>query len=83
MVARQKTNMADKMTPDELKAVRAKLGLTQPKFARAFQVSLRAVGGWEQGVRNGRSHAIPAPLALLVKFALKHPIIRRELGIHS
>ena len=71
------------MSPEELKASRAKLGLTQPKFARAFQVSLRAVGGWEQGVRHGRSHAIPAPLALLVKFALKHPIIRRGLGIHS
>jgi DNA-binding transcriptional regulator YiaG len=71
------------MTPDELKAARAQLGLTQPEFARAFQVSPRAVGGWEQGERNGRPHQIPAPVALLVRFALKHPTIRRELGIKS
>ena len=71
------------MTPDELKAARARLGLTQPEFARAFQVSARAVGGWEQGERNGRPHTIPKPVALFVRFALKHPTIRRELGIKS
>jgi DNA-binding transcriptional regulator YiaG len=71
------------MTPQELKAARAKLGLTQPEFAKAFHVSPRAVGGWEQGERNGRPHAIPAPVALLVRFAVKHPVIRRELGIKS
>ena len=47
------------MTPDELKAARATLGLTQHEFAKAFEVSPRAVGGWEQGMRNGRAHAIP------------------------
>jgi transcriptional regulator with XRE-family HTH domain len=71
------------MTPKTLKAARAALGLTQAEFAEAFQVSPRAVGGWEQGVRNGHAHAIPAPVALLVRFALKHPMIRRELGIRS
>jgi DNA-binding transcriptional regulator YiaG len=71
------------MTPDELKAARVELGLTQPEFAKAFQVSPRAVGGWEQGERNGRPHTIPKPVALLVRFALKHPTIRRELGIKS
>ena len=71
------------MTPDELKAARAKLGLTQPEFARVFRVSPRAVGGWEQGERNGRPHKISKPVALLVRLALKHPTIRRELGIKS
>lgn len=71
------------MTPDELKAARAQLGLTQSEFARAFQVSPRAVGGWEQGERNGRPHAIPKAVALLVRIALKHPTVRRELGIKS
>jgi transcriptional regulator with XRE-family HTH domain len=71
------------VTPTELKAARAQLGLTQPEFARVFQVSPRAVGGWEQGERNGRPHHIPAPVAILVRFALKHPLIRRELGIKS
>lgn len=71
------------MTPEELKAARAELGLTQPEFARVFKVSPRAVGGWEQGERNGRPHHIPAPVAILVRFALKHAAIRRELGIKS
>jgi transcriptional regulator with XRE-family HTH domain len=69
------------MTPQKLKAARERLGLTQHQFAKAFQVSPRAVGGWEQGVRNGHAHAIPAPVALLVRFALKYPDVRRKLGI--
>lgn len=71
------------MTPVEVKAARETLGLTQVEFAKAFQVSPRAVGGWEQGARDGHKHAIPAVVALLVRFALKHPEIRRELGIGS
>jgi transcriptional regulator with XRE-family HTH domain len=71
------------MTSKQLKAARKALGLTQVEFAKAFQVSPRAIGGWEQGERNGRPHTIPAPVALLVKFALRHPIIRRQLGIRS
>lgn len=71
------------MTPEELKAARVELGLTQHQFAKAFQVSPRAIGGWEQGTRNGREHAIPAPVALLVRVALKHATVRRELGIRS
>lgn len=71
------------MTPEELKAARLVLGLTQTEFAKAFQVSARAIGGWEQGERNGRPHQIPDVVALLVRIALKHPTIRRELGIKS
>jgi len=71
------------MTPEEIKAAREKLGLTQAEFAKAFQVSPRAIRGWEHGERNGRPHAIPPVIALLVKFAMKHATIRRELGIKS
>jgi DNA-binding transcriptional regulator YiaG len=71
------------MTPEELKSAREQLGLTQEEFAAAFEVSLRAVGGWEQGVRNGRLHEIPAPVAKLVEMALRHPSVRLELGIRS
>ena len=71
------------MTPEAFRAARKALGLTQIEFARAFAVSPRAVGGWEQGERNGHPHAIPPVVALLVKCALKHPTIRRELGIKS
>jgi DNA-binding transcriptional regulator YiaG len=71
------------MSPGEFKAARRALGLTQIEFAHTFQVSPRAVGGWEQGERNGRPHTIPPAIALLVRFAVKHPMIRRELGIKS
>jgi transcriptional regulator with XRE-family HTH domain len=71
------------MSPEEIKAAREALGLTQVEFAKAFQVSPRAIRGWEHGERNGRPHAIPPVVALLVKFAVKHATIRRELGIKS
>jgi putative transcriptional regulator len=71
------------MSPGEFKEARVKLGLTQVEFAEVFHVSPRAVGGWEQGERNGRKHAIPPVVALLVRAALKHSVLRRELGIKS
>lgn len=71
------------MTPEKLKAAREELGLTQIEFAKVLDVSLRAVCGWEQGMRNGRETTIPAPIAKLVEMALRHPVIRRELGIRS
>lgn len=54
------------------------LGLTQIEFAK---VLLRAVGGWEQGARNGHAHTIPAPVALPVRFALKHRMAAATLAI--
>ena len=69
------------MTPEELKAARSTLGLTQVEFAEAFRVSQRAVRGWEAGTRNGRAHEIPQPIATLVQMALRHQIVRLELGI--
>ena len=71
------------MTPNEIKAARAQLGLTQAEFAEAFKVDLRTVGGFEQGERNGRPSKMPPSLALLVRLALRHPTVRRELGIKS
>jgi len=71
------------VTPEAFKAAREALGLTQTEFAQAFKVSARAVGGWEQGARNGRPHSVPPVVALFVEVALKHPTIRRELGIKS
>jgi DNA-binding transcriptional regulator YiaG len=71
------------MTPAEFKAAREQLGLTQVEFARVFKVDLRTVGGWEQGMRNGKEAAIPLAVTQLVKAALKHPDVRRELGISS
>ena len=71
------------MTPGEFKEARNKLKLTQVEFAEVFKVSPRAVGGWEQGERNGRPHKIPEVVALFVRLAVRHQTIRRELGIRS
>jgi len=71
------------MNPDEIREARAKLGLTQAEFAEAFKVDVRTVGGFEQGRRNGRPMSMPASLAILVRLALRHPMVRRELGIKS
>lgn len=40
------------MTADEIKAIRASLGLTQGKFALALGVAVSTVRTWEQGQRN-------------------------------
>jgi DNA-binding transcriptional regulator YiaG len=72
------------MSPDELKAARASLGLTQAKLAAAIGiVSSRTVSGWEMGMRNGRANAIPGPAAVLVRLALNYAQVRRELGIKA
>jgi DNA-binding transcriptional regulator YiaG len=40
------------MTPDELRARRKRLGLSQPETARALQVPLGTLRNWEQGHRR-------------------------------
>jgi DNA-binding transcriptional regulator YiaG len=69
------------MTGAEFQAAREQLGLTQDQFSKIFHVSLRTVGGWEQGERNGTPQVVPLFVSLLMKVALKYPGIRRELGI--
>ena len=56
------------MTPDELRAIRRKLHLTQAALAAALHVTANTVARWEQGV-----HAI-SPLAegALSLLALTH-----------
>jgi len=39
------------MDPEELKAIRAALGLSQSELARLMGASVKAVQAWEQGVR--------------------------------
>jgi putative transcriptional regulator len=40
------------LTPIEIKAIRAKVGMSQSVFARTFQLSLDTIKGWEQGKRK-------------------------------
>jgi DNA-binding transcriptional regulator YiaG len=42
------------MTPDELRAERKRLGLSQPKLAAALGISVRTLQDWEQGRRVPR-----------------------------
>ena len=44
---------------EELKAWRAKLGLTQAKAANRLQVSLHTYRGWEGGKRRNKLQAGP------------------------
>ena len=71
------------MTPEELRAARAAFGLTGAEFAQAFDVTARTVRGWEAGHRDGKPSPVPRPIAVLVRLALKHASVRRELGIPS
>lgn len=51
-----------------VKAIRAKLGLTQQEFARVIHASVRAVQHWEQKTRTP-----DGPTLVLLKVLEKHP----------
>ena len=56
--------------PADVKAVRAKLGTSQPEFAVMIGVSVATLRNWEQGRR------IPeGPALALLRVAAKHPDI--------
>jgi putative transcriptional regulator len=46
------------MEPIDVKAIRAKLGMSQPKFARAFSLNLASLRDWEQQRRVPRGPAL-------------------------
>ena len=46
------------MTPDEIKKIREKLGLTQERFAKLINITNSTVNRWENG------HSKPSPLAV-------------------
>ena len=72
------------MTGEDLSAARKAFGLSGAEFARVFDVSERTVRGWEAGRdRNSEPVVVPRPIAVLVRLALKHASVRRELGIPS
>ena len=63
------------MTPDEIRALRKSLGLTQRQFGAALGVGIQAVFLWERGERN------PSKTALLLMETLSkrdHPIDKNE-----
>lgn len=58
----------DRISPDSISAVRARLGLSQSQFARALGISLNTLQNWEQGRRRPTG-----PAKVLLKVAAKHP----------
>lgn len=46
------------MEPIDVKAIRTKLGMSQPKFARAFSLNLASLRDWEQQRRAPRGPAL-------------------------
>ena len=51
----------DPLTPNEIRAIRKRLGLTWQQFAELLGVSVSTVGGWE----NGRHRPRPLSLRML------------------
>ena len=58
---------------EDIAALRSFVGLTQPEFARAIEISVHKLRNWEQGRRRREGPAI-APL----RIAARHPRIIRE-----
>lgn len=58
----------DRIEPDSVAAIRAKLGLSQSEFARVFGISLDTLQNWEQGRRKPSGTA-----RVLLKVAALHP----------
>ena len=56
------------VTPIDVKAVRAKTGLTQSEFAQMIQISTRTLQNWEQRRRNPTG-----PAAALLKIVSAAP----------
>ncbi len=64
-------------TPEQIlvRSARAKLGLSQSKFAKLINTSVSSVQDWEQGRFNP-----PGAVQLLLRIALKHPDVVMELA---
>ncbi len=58
----------DRINPDSVVAIRAKLRLSQKAFASAFGISTATLRNWEQGRRQPTGAA-----RVLLKVATKHP----------
>ena len=58
---------------NQVASARLKTGLSQVEFAKALQISMRTLQGWEQG-RRSPSGAAKA----LIQIAVRHPEVIKE-----
>jgi putative transcriptional regulator len=56
-------------------ALRTKLGMSQPVFARQLRIEPRTVANWEQGVSTPNAQA-----AILLKLVERHPELLAEIA---
>ncbi|EFB2663590.1 TPA: helix-turn-helix domain-containing protein, partial [Escherichia coli] len=63
------------MTPDEVKAVREKLKLSQAVFAQYLHTGVTTLQNWEQGLAKPNKQAI-----LLMKMVERNPHTLNELA---
>ena len=49
---------AEKLEPIDVKAIRGRLGMSQPEFARTFSLNLASLRDWEQQRRAPRGPAL-------------------------
>ena len=66
---------APKMTAAAVQAVRAKLRMSQPVFARQLRTEPRTVANWEQGVSTPNAQA-----TILLKLVDRHPELLKEIA---
>lgn len=66
---------APKMTAKAVQAVRAKLRVSQPVFARQLRTAPRTVANWEQGVSTPNAQA-----TILLKLVDRYPELLKEIA---
>jgi putative transcriptional regulator len=71
---RKPAHRVHEFSVSEITAARAKVGLSQEKFAAVLGVSRRTLEGWEQGRRQPSGAA-----RSLLKIAAKRPEVLREV----
>lgn len=64
-----------RMTAEAVKALRAKLRVSQPVFARQLRTEARTVANWEQGVSTPNAQA-----SILLKLVDRHPELLKEIA---
>ncbi len=68
--------LAEMRRPTDVKALRARLGMTQEQFARAYRLPVGTIRDWEQG----RSRPDAPAQALLAVIEREPETVRRALG---
>jgi putative transcriptional regulator len=64
------------LMPQDVKAIRYRMGQTQPEFASMLGVSVTTLQGWEEG-----RHHPDGPARALLQVAAKNPkIVAKTLG---